>query len=60
MNSESYINQSISIRPQIGFVRGGVSSNFKSGWLHDVGLSTRSLEIGRKERVGRCCSGGAA
>ena len=29
MNSESYINRSISIKPQIGFVRGGVSSNFK-------------------------------
>ena len=34
MNSESYINRSISIKPQIGFVRRGVSSNFKSGWLH--------------------------
>ena len=33
-DSESYINRSISIKLQIGFVRGGVSSNFKSGWLH--------------------------
>ena len=29
MNSESYINRRMSNKPQIGFVRGAVSSNFK-------------------------------
>ena len=31
MNSESYINRRVSNKLQIGFVRGGVSSNFKVG-----------------------------
>ena len=35
MNSESYINRSISIKLQNGSDRRAVSSNFKSGWLHD-------------------------
>ena len=29
MNSESYINRRVSIKLQIGFVRGGVRLNFK-------------------------------
>ena len=34
MTSESYINRRMSNKPQIGFVSGADSSNFKSGWLH--------------------------
>ena len=38
MNSESYINRRVSIKLQNGFVRGGVSSNFK------VGLASLRME----------------
>ena len=61
MNSESYINRRVSNKLQIGFVRGGVSSNFKSGWLHYEQNGHREFgDSGRKKRVGGCCSGGAA
>ena len=61
MNSESYINRSMSNKLQIGSDRRAVSPNFKSGWLHDEQNEHREFgDSGRKKRVGRCCSGGAA
>ena len=52
MNSESYINRSMSNKPQIGSVRRAVSLNFKSGWRHggwnehgEVGDNGRRREL---------------
>ena len=47
MNSESYINRRVSIKLQIGFVRGGVSSNIlsRAGFIMNE-MSTRIRESG--------------
>jgi hypothetical protein len=55
MNSESYINRRVSIKLQIGFVRGGVSLNFKV-WLASLRMEWAQRSLEEKAGVGGCHS----
>ena len=55
MNSESYINRRMSNKPQIGFVRGGVSVNLKV-MLASLRMEWAQRSLEEKAGVGGCHS----